>query len=273
MRHLMLALVSLAVSISARGQAVVNLDYHTMIADPIPFDLDVTFLVGEGSNAETLCYHLTSFPSEWKHFYDGARIKDGRVEEVCIGQKYESDSTTMRRFDAGKFHPGAEYTITLRGGGTSRKSSYVVGGSINDHFETDVGIYSTLGVNNWGLGTAVHYFIVPIQPKQKPTSYRKFDHIFKRVSIFGALVVTQLDSRSDIKTKFALGNPIVGVGFSHFGNTPWVKSSRFNVGVMFFKQDDPDPLVTKSQPKTAITFGYSLEFDIKNILGPLSKIF
>lgn len=153
------------------------------------------------------------------------------------------------------------------------------------HFDQDLGVMTSFNADYTGLVTAVHLHPLPYN-----RSADLYDHgsgllrqLGTRLSLFGGISPIEIHSGAEqpIK-KTALGVPVVGVGVR--GILYWtpngggfydrfIQPIRLDAGVMFFDQDDPNPLVDKNIARRDVFVALTADIELKDVLGPIAGLF
>jgi hypothetical protein len=147
-------------------------------------------------------------------------------------------------------------------------------------FDTDVGIVGAPQAGYLGASSGVHfYFWQPINKKldlAEPKWYKSFG---RRVSLYGGLALNELGGGDDVKPAWGVGSPMLGFGFRGplywSERTPFawaLRPMRINAGVIWFKQDDPNPLVDNTSFKLTWFWSATADVDLTAILGPFAAL-
>lgn len=128
------------------------------------------------------------------------------------------------------------------------------------HFDLDLGILRSANAGYTGVIVAVHLHPVPLNDNT-PSQLRGLGH---RVSLFGGLAITEIASQHPVTKPFSAGIPVTGIGVK-------VGPTRIIGGLMFFDQEDANPVVEKERAKVDYTFGLSLDFAVHELLGVLAR--
>jgi hypothetical protein len=193
------------------------------------------------------------------------RVPDDRAGPACdaaeamVREANSPNSTTA----------GASDTIPT----TVRSSTARVTGEahagIQHHFDADFGVMHAIQANYWGLMTNSHFHVVPINRNESTSGLSLLQQFTRRASVFVGLAVQTIDSEAEVKDLFTVGSPVVGVGYRGLmGDAP----IRLNAGLMFFKQEDANPLVTRDRNKRDAFVAVTLDLSIQSIVAPLAAL-
>ena len=150
-----------------------------------------------------------------------------------------------------------------------------------EHFlYQDFGLVFAPNINYVGVYSSVHFYFSPINNNVPPQGLAPL----QRISIFAGFALQEIGSTN---VEFAnlingAGSPVIGVGFRmenvfglQNGNFIYrlVDNLQVNCGVMFFKQKNPNPLVTTDHTKTAYAISFTYNIEVQKLLGPLVALF
>lgn len=150
-------------------------------------------------------------------------------------------------------------------------------------FDADIGIGRGGESGYVGLVSHAHFF--PFAPINKKTDLAALNgvaaNLRQRVSIFAGLSLEELDADIDVEPLFGVGTPVAGVGIRGFLYWPGVpprlqpvlQPLRLNVGVIWFEQESPNPLVSDKDLMHDVFFSVTADIELKNVLGPLLALF
>jgi hypothetical protein len=137
---------------------------------------------------------------------------------------------------------------------------------LQHHFDADIGVMYASRADYWGVVTNAHIHAVPVNRNRSSVSLTPLQQFAQRASIFVGLAVQPISSGAEVKDLYPVGSPVVGVGYRGlFG----VDQLRLNGGVMFFKQEDANPLVTRDHTKRDAFVSATVDFSVQSIFGPL----
>ncbi len=142
--------------------------------------------------------------------------------------------------------------------------------SISNRLQTDFGVARSREAGYWGVVSNAHFYFVPVNKnadacvRQTPLMY-----LAKRISIFGGLSVLKIASEAEVEHLFGIGTPVVGIGAR---DLPYLGPIRLNAGVIWFEQDDANPLVTERVRKHDLFLSVTSDIELKGLLGPLFSI-
>jgi hypothetical protein len=149
-------------------------------------------------------------------------------------------------------------------------------------FDTDIGIVHSSQAGYTGFASNVHFHLWPLNKSADLADFGFFESLKRRISVFGGLAVTKLGAEEDVTHLMGVGSPMVGLGFrAPFywqGLEPpflpgWlIRPMRLNAGVIWFNQDDPNPLVDETTVKHDAFVSLSYDVDVKSILGPFVSL-
>lgn len=162
--------------------------------------------------------------------------------------------------------------------------------TLASHFQTDIGISLPIGrAETMSLVTGARFYFVPqvtggdlLDPS---VPQGMWSQLARRASLFASISVFDLYSGSDasVKKLGPLGAPSVGVslhGFLYWGNmnsSPFlqrfIQPLHLNAGVMFFQQEDANPIVDTERRKWDYFISISADVSFKQVLGPIGKLF
>jgi hypothetical protein len=160
-------------------------------------------------------------------------------------------------------------TITRVWSADSVSLSVTPGASFRNHIDADVGALHSFNAGYTGLVTNVHLYAYPLNKNEDLSDRPAIEQLGKRFSVFLGLAVQELNSDADVDKFLPLGNPVVGVGLRGF---PGIEALRVNTGIMLFKQDDANPLVTKERLKYDPFVSVTADIEFKTLLGPLANL-
>lgn len=179
-----------------------------------------------------------------------------------------SDTTCMTA-PMGTHIPGATLTDSLVIHGDTHIE-------FSQRFDTDLGMAWAPGAEYIGATSGVHFFFMrPINKKLDLAELGFWKSIPHRLSLYGGLAVNELGSGNDVKSALSVGSPMLGVGIR--GPLYWSKDTpfawalrpiRLNTGIIWFEQDDPNPLVDETALKRDWFWSVTADIDLKTILGP-----
>lgn len=137
---------------------------------------------------------------------------------------------------------------------------------LQHHFDADIGVMYATRADYWGVVTNAHIHAVPVNRNRSAAGLTPLQQFAQRASIFVGLAVQPISSGAEVKDLYTVGSPVVGVGYRGlFG----VDQLRLNGGVMFFKQEDANPLVTRDHTKRDAFVSATVDFSVQSIFGPL----
>ncbi len=141
---------------------------------------------------------------------------------------------------------------------------------ITHHFDTDAGLLHSFRANYWGAVTGTHLYLVPVNRNECRASYSGWEHILKRVSLFGGLSVFELDARSGVEPLFTGGSPVFGLSVGE--RFPFFGRLFLNGGIILLKQEDPNPLLDAKHTRRDYFVGVAADVELKSIFGPLAGL-
>jgi hypothetical protein len=150
--------------------------------------------------------------------------------------------------------------------------------SYKDRFDLDFGVgwSPRPGPRFLGGTSNVHIYAVPINPREDPADYEGLENVWKRVSLFAGLTLVRFDAKDEVTDLFTLGNLTTGLAFRlqvPNGRADFLNFFRLHGGAMVFRQDDPNPTVTRLKVKASPLVGLGMDFEVKDFIGPLVGIF
>lgn len=151
-------------------------------------------------------------------------------------------------------------TVELRGTPRAR---------FTDRFDADIGVLRSDRLGYWGAMTSSHFYLVPVNRNECTSHYRGSDHLLKRVSIFAGISLFEISSREDVDHLWSTGSPVVGVGVSRLGLPVPL---RINAGVIWLRQDDANPLVTRSRTKRDAFISATFDVELQSFITPLAVL-
>ena len=134
------------------------------------------------------------------------------------------------------------------------------------HFDQDIGVLVTDRAGYVGAVTSIHLYPAPINKNARLEDMGELDRWLRRVSLFGGLAVAQFSSSASVDAYFAAGSPTAGVAVRPF---LFFMPLRLGTGLVWFKQDDANPLVSTPRTKVDRFAMVSVDFDVRSIFGPL----
>lgn len=157
---------------------------------------------------------------------------------------------------------------------------------LGDYIKLDLGLGYAPIIKGVISQTAVHFYLLPINNDTDLRTIKGLGrNIFLRASVFVGIspVMLYSDTRQPIANSSSIGNILFGFAIRSpfygkhmpFGrNTGWVflQPMRLNIGEMYFKQDDANPLVVKNRSKQCFYIGISYDLNIAGLLGPVGKL-
>lgn len=150
-------------------------------------------------------------------------------------------------------------------------------------FDADLGIAAAHASGYVGLVSNAHLY--PFAPVNKATDLRTvrgfWPNFRQRVSIFAGLALQELNSDAEVHPLYDVGTPVVGAGLRGFlywspisqRLRPILQPLRLNAGVIFFEQEDPNPLVTERHGRHDLFASVTADIELKSVLGPLLALF
>jgi hypothetical protein len=257
------------------GPIVIKVDLATAEFDKtLPFDSDFYVVI---SNDKIAVQSLTVA----RDVMGGLRTLQGQPLKPLPGFA----GVTDQAFKVAPLQANKRYTFTFQIMGAP---PLVVHGStrttLNDYFRIDVGFIhapvlvrgTDKRVSYWGGGSNVHLYLVSVnEASEKTAEGRPFDPVLKRVSLFGGVSAFDLHAGAPIKPFFKAGNPVAGVSWRpmKLAETPFVTEVYVNLGLMWFKQANPNPLVSDDVGKRTVVYGLAGSIAIKDLLTPLAFLF
>lgn len=137
-----------------------------------------------------------------------------------------------------------------------------------NRFDADAGVLWAPGFGYWGVGANSHFYFTPVNRNQCTTEYRGMDHVLKRVSVFGGVSLFRIHSDTEVQHLWTNGSPVVGVGLNRLPVVP----ARLNAGIIWLRQDDPNPLVTRDVVKRDLFISGTVDFELRQLAGPLAAL-
>jgi hypothetical protein len=125
------------------------------------------------------------------------------------------------------------------------------------HIMYDAGVLATQRTGYRGLVAGVTFYALPINRDDDLSGATPAEQVLKRVGLFTGLSFRAFRAPVEISDFYAhLGHPVVGVSVR---NIPGVPGLRVGTGVMWYRQDDDNPLVLRLRTKRDVfvsaTFG------------------
>jgi hypothetical protein len=193
---------------------------------------------------------------------------------------------------AGMAQPGSHLTGTIRestAAATSSRAADTVNiqgdapSRFQDHFHADFGLMRSFHAQYVGVTSNAHFYLAPINPNEDLTDLEDdvWQNFTKRVSVFAGLALQELSSEADVDALFKVGSPVAGIGVRGFlywpGMSPRLRPLlqplRLNTGVVWFEQDDANPLIDEKIRKRDWFISITGDIELKNILGPFDALF
>jgi hypothetical protein len=147
-----------------------------------------------------------------------------------------------------------------------------------DHFDTDFGaIYGTRS-EYVGLGIMLHVYAEPIRPFERLSDVEsRWRRWKKRVNLAAGISLAELSDEKPVDHMFSFGTPVAAIGARKLPAPPGaaalirtlIEQPRWAVGVIWFTQDDANPLITRKKTKADPFVSMTFDLDLKSILGPL----
>lgn len=152
-------------------------------------------------------------------------------------------------------------------------------------FDNDVGIVHTDRFGYTGFVSDLHYYFTPINKNEDlgDPELGLGGQLVRRVSVMAGLAV-KLDSRSEVDNVLSFGTPMAGIGIrgplywpSTKPHSPQYRSffqpMRLNVGIIWFKQKDANPLSSATHIKRDLFVSLTADVALKTVLGPFASVF
>jgi hypothetical protein len=134
------------------------------------------------------------------------------------------------------------------------------------YFGLDIGVGYAFEPGITFTYAAINYHFRPVNNNTPVSSYKNWDILFKRFSLFlGLSSIGVKEAR--YKNLFSGGSIVFGVGF-RVNNL-----IKFNGGWLVFSQDDGNPIVEKDKTKFTLFSSLSLNINIKPLFDKLGKLF
>ena len=197
-------------------------------------------------------------------------VIDGRVTRGFIPKSSVVQSKDFA-FAIEPLRPNVPYLFQLRFFKDSGEEAITIRGraqaSLAQHFDADIGILRSENAGNWGLVTSSHFHLVPLNKNEDPTfSSSTGANLAKRLSVFAGVSFQEIHSEVEVSKFFTFGSPVAGIGVR---GPLGLDFMRLNGGVIWFKQDDANPLVTRQRVKRDVFVSATADLELKQVLGPL----
>jgi hypothetical protein len=140
--------------------------------------------------------------------------------------------------------------------------------SLVDHFDQDLGVLHGLKLGHTALMTSVHFYVRPVNADEDRHSMTALQKFTSDVSVFGGLAIREIHSQESTKGYFDQGSPIFGVG----ARLPGARRVRFLTGVVFLKQAEANPLVTRDVVKRDLFLSLTGDVSVRGLITPLANI-
>jgi hypothetical protein len=150
-----------------------------------------------------------------------------------------------------------------------------------EHFDTDLGVMRTAKVGYTGVVTGAHFYLVPVRKDLDLIDpfLTRSQEFWRRISFYAGVSPVQLYSTADQPIKGTpVGIPVVGIGFR--GPLYWrpveglpgqfLQQMRLNAGVMFYEQDDENPIIEEDRAKRDVFLSLTVDLAIRDVIGPLA---
>jgi|GEM_PF-5134656 len=137
--------------------------------------------------------------------------------------------------------------------------------TLTNHFDADAGVLWAPGFGYWGAGTNSHFYFRPVNRNQCTDDYEGMDHLLKRVSVFVGVSLFRIHTDTEVEHLWTNGSPVMGIGVNRLPLVP----ARLNAGIIWLRQDDPNPLVTRQVVKRDFFISGTIDFELQQLVGPL----
>ncbi|HEV2147453.1 MAG TPA: hypothetical protein VGR37_08620 [Longimicrobiaceae bacterium] len=167
--------------------------------------------------------------------------------------------------------PNVEYLFRFRFyEGAAFDTVQIIGrpkASLAQHFDADVGVLRSENAGNWGLVTSSHFHFIPIN-KNEDDSFTSGPgaRLARQISMFGGIAFQEIYSEVEVSKFFTFGSPVAGVGIR---GPLGLDFMRVNGGVIWFKQKDANPLISRQRVKRDVFVSATADLEMKQVLGPL----
>lgn len=141
---------------------------------------------------------------------------------------------------------------------------------IRNHVDTDFGVLHGFEPGYLGAMTSVHVYAVPRNPDECRSNFSGWDRLLKRVSAFAGLSILEIYSKEKVEHYFARGAPVMGLAVDT--QVPIVGRVWLNGGIMFYRQDEPNPLVDRKKVHRDYFVAGTVDVALKNVLGPVAAL-
>jgi hypothetical protein len=145
-------------------------------------------------------------------------------------------------------------------------------------FDTDIGFMYAHGAGYKGVASGVHFFLRPVNKKLDLAELGALESIPYRLTPYLGLAVDKLGGGRDVEPAWTVGSPMLGLGFrgplywsedTPLARMNWIlRPIRLNTGIVWFRQDDPNPLVDDKILKHDWFWSITADVDLTTILGP-----
>lgn len=291
LRHVLIAALPIATLLSpVRAEAqgspraipLVNIEKGTLeIATPLPFDVpfhlrvplvatvdSVRLTIAEAGGVTPV--HVARMVTTSSFFAAHAVFRVPRLEpnrrfdirvELC-----GSDTT-----GSGTPHSWCAAGKTMTSGGKAYTDIIAVVASTtagwSTHFDTDVGVFRSAEAEYWGAAYNMNVYARPINKNEVLDRTGTTNQLFKRTSLTVGLSLFEFRSGAVVQPFWTVGSPKVGLSLRVLG------PMRIGAGFVFFRQEDPNPLVTRTTSRRDGFLSLDADIEVRSVLGPLAAIF
>lgn len=159
--------------------------------------------------------------------------------------------------------------------------------TLADHFRTDIGFaYAPEPRALVATLTTTFYFTAINEDVDLGERIGTARQLLQRFGLYIGLapVVIDSDAPQNVESLLGIGSVVAGLSIRSplygphlFGEIEraqrFLQPMRWNVGLMWYKQDHPNPLIAEARSRKALTVSVSYDIGIQSIVAPLAALF
>ncbi|HEX6038682.1 hypothetical protein [Longimicrobium sp.] len=256
-------------TLAAENIDVVHLDWVVRQLDKVPPFDEEFYLVMRMASVDSIRYaygprRVVSTAAGERAEIDGI-VDEGRAvphplsrtsEYAIRVRPLDPDIAYLFRFTVYPRHPPGSPPRSVRVDVVTEATS-----NFGDHIMYDAGVLAAQRTGYWGLVTGVNFYALPINRDDDLSRASPAEAVLKRVSLFAGLSFRAFRAPAGMSDYYVhLGHPVLGIGVR---NIPGLPGLRVGTGVMWYRQEDDNPLVVRLLVKRdvylSLTFGPRLD--------------
>lgn len=169
---------------------------------------------------------------------------------------------------------------------------FITDAPYQSHFDSDAGVLYAYRAGYAGAATGVHLYARPITADEDlaRADLTSWEEYGRRLSLHFGFAIQEIGTSANLSAPTGAGVPFVGIGLR--GPLYWeavqkgpadsrrrqwqrrlLQGMRVSVGSAWFRQEDPNPLVTETRTKRDVYSTLTLDLALRDLLSPFGRFF